>query len=177
MTTKDDGRQAVLYVRVRPTDPERDEQVIERQRQACEAWCAEQGIDVADVLVNTGIARIPDGAFVVCYDVSRLSRRPQDLAALLDRNVRVATVKGVDLEDPAMLRLTAMMAEADDAGYGIGFIEDAMRWRPTAVSTEEPNSCEPCRRGDHAHCVDPIHGIRPGFRICGGCGCKVRAEQ
>ena len=56
----------------------------------------------------------------MCYDVSRLSRRPQDLAALLDRNVRVATVTGVDLEDPAMLRLTALMAEADDAGYRIG---------------------------------------------------------
>jgi hypothetical protein len=104
MTIKDDGRRAVVYVRVRPTDPERDLQAIDRQRQACEAWCAGQGIDVADVLVNTGIARIPDGALVVCYDISRLSRRPQDLAALLDRNVRVATVTGADLEDPAMVR-------------------------------------------------------------------------
>jgi hypothetical protein len=129
------------------------------------------------VLVNTGLARIPDGALVVCYEVSRLSRRRQDLAALLDRNVRVATVTGTDLEDPAMVRLTAMTAEADDAGYGIGLIEDAMRWRPTAISTEESNACESCRQGDRAHCVDPIHGIRPGCRICGGCGCNVRAEQ
>ena len=43
MTTKNDGRQAVVYVRVRtiPTDPERDHLAIEEQRPACEGWCSE----------------------------------------------------------------------------------------------------------------------------------------
>ena len=132
MTTKNDGRQAVVYVRVRtiPSDPERDHLAIEEQRRACEGWCSEHGIHIADVLVNTGIARIPDGALVVCYDLSRLTRRPQDLAALLDRDVQVATVTGGEFDDPAMLRLGlgATMAEADGAGDESG---DAFRWRPT----------------------------------------------
>ena len=132
MTTKNDGRQAVVYVRVRtiPTDPERDHLAIEVQRRACEGCCSERGIHIADVLVNTGIARIPDGALVVCYDVSRLSRRPQDLAALLERDVHVATVTGGEFDDPAMLRLglAATMAEADGTGDESG---DAFRWRPT----------------------------------------------
>ena len=132
MTTKNDGRQAVVYVRVRtiPADPERDRLAIEEQRRACERWCSEHGIHIADVLVNTGITCIPNGALVVCYDLSRLTRRPQDLAALLERDVQIATVTGGEFDDPATLRLGlgATMAEADGTGYESG---DAFRWRPT----------------------------------------------
>jgi hypothetical protein len=147
MTTNHDGRRAVVSVRVRtiPTDPERDQLAIEEQRRACEAWCSEQGIQIADVLVNTGIARIPDSALVVSYDLSRLTRRPQDLAALLERDVQVATVTGRVFDYPAMLgpHLAVAMAEGDGAGHEAGLSQDAMRWRPSAINAEEPNCCEP----------------------------------
>jgi DNA invertase Pin-like site-specific DNA recombinase len=135
MPTNNGGRQAVVYVRVRsiPADPERDQLAIERQRQACEAFCAEQGIDITDVLVNADIARIPGGSLVVCYELSRLTRRVIDLAALLDRDVQVATVTDGEIPDTAALRLqlAAMTAEAEGPRHHDGWSDEAMRWRPT----------------------------------------------
>jgi hypothetical protein len=61
------------------------------------------------------------------------------------------------------LRLAAMMAEADDAGREDGWSDEATHWRPYLLSASR-------WQGDHAPCLNPIHGIRPGLRMCGGCG-------